>query len=162
MEKNKVIEITEEGLKDKKREYDELINVILPDDLEKLNAAREMGDLSENADYKFAKEKYSRDLADKSRLEFILENYKIVKVKETDKTVLIGKKVDVRRVDNGKEFSISIVSTYEVDLSNADKLKISPNSPIGSALLGHKIGDQVLINAKVPYEVEILNITNSK
>ena len=41
-------------------------------------------------------------------------------------------------------------------------MKISPNSPIGSALLGHVIGDVVLVNAKVPYELEILNITNMK
>ena len=75
---------------------------------------------------------------------------------------MLAKEVKVKRLDTGKEFTILLVSKHEVDVSNPEKMKISPNSPIGSALLGHVIGDVVLVNAKVPYELEVLNITNMK
>ncbi len=159
MATKKFDEITKAGREALQKEYEELINVKKPDIIEKINAAKEMGDLSENADYKFSKEELGRIEQRIHEIEYILENSKVVKNKENDKTISIGKTVVARRLDNNKEFTVSIVSKHEVDASDATNLKISPISPIGSALLGHKVGDKIVINVKVPYEVEIIDVT---
>ena len=162
MATNKIEEITKEGREQLIKEREELLNVKIPECEAKVKAAREMGDTSENADYQFSKEEFGRLKARRDQINYILENTKVVKNRETEKKVLLAKEVKVKRVDTGKEFTILLVSKHEVDVSNPEKMKISPNSPIGSALLGHVIGDVVLVNAKVPYELEILNITNMK
>ena len=162
MATNKIEEITKEGREQLIKGREELLNVKIPECEAKVKAAREMGDTSENADYQFSKEELGRLKARRDQINYILENTKVVKNRETEKKVLLAKEVKVKRIDTGKEFTILLVSKHEVDVSNPEKMKISPNSPIGSALLGHVIGDVVLVNAKVPYELEILNITNMK
>lgn len=108
-----------------------------------LQRAREQGDLSENGAYKAAR----FELGDTDRAIRTLQHqikYGIVVNTPSDGSIGVGSKVMLRR-DDGKEFEYTIVGTYEADPMNG---KISIESPMGKALLGKKIGDEVVVNAQ--------------
>ena len=91
----------------------------------------------------------------------MLRNARIVKDDEiTGKTVSLGTTVGLRELETGDEFSYTIVGSVESDPLN---FKISNESPIGKAILGHKKGD--VVKVEVPsgiMEFEILSIEKSK
>jgi len=105
--------------------------------------AREHGDISENAEYDAAKEalalneKKIAELGDKLARARIIDNEKIPKDQ-----ALIGAKVKIKDLDTQEDSEYILVSTEE---ANYEEGKISISSPVGSALLGHKIGDVVEI-----------------
>ena len=108
---------------------------------EMLKIARGFGDLSENAEYDAAKNEQAKNEYDIAVLEDELQHVHII-----DETTLasggvnIGTTVTVRNAKNGFEIASQIVGTTEAD---PRKGKISNESPIGAALLGHKAGDKV-------------------
>ena len=108
---------------------------------EMLKIARGFGDLSENAEYDAAKNEQAKNEYDIAVLEDELQHVHII-----DETTLasggvnIGTSVTVRNAKNGFETTYQIVGTTEAD---PRKGKISNESPIGAALLGHKAGDKV-------------------
>lgn len=108
-----------------------------------LQRAREQGDLSENGAYKAAR----FELGDTDRairtLQYQIKYGKAVQP-PTNGTIGVGSEVKLRRAD-GKEFSYMIVGTYEADPMNG---KISIESPMGMALIGKKIGDEVVVNGQ--------------
>ena len=157
----KKIEITAQGLKDYKEELRYLIDVKKPEVIEKLQNARAMGDLSENADYDAARNEQGQVEARIKELEYIINNAKVVEVKSSDKNSCgLGKTVTFERLDKNKKITVSIVSSQETDaLTNPDLLKISNQSPIGISLEGHKVGDVVTVKtAKGQYEVKVLSV----
>ena len=91
MATNKIEEITKEGREQLIKEREELLNVKIPECEAKVKAAREMGDTSENADYQFSKEELGRLKARRDQINYILENTKVVKNRETEKKVLLAK-----------------------------------------------------------------------
>ncbi len=133
----KLIRFTKEGLEKVKREYEELLVIRKPAVLE-LKRAREMGDLSENGLYHAAKANL-RSIDSRTRR--LSNMIKLADVYEAPKNQIgIGSKVIVS--DQGKETEYDIVGDYEADPL---KHKISPNSPIGRALVGKKLGDEIEI-----------------
>lgn len=108
---------------------------------EMLKIARGFGDLSENAEYDAAKNEQAKNEYDIAVLEDELQHVHII-----DETTLasggvnIGTSVTVRNAKNGFEITYQIVGTTEAD---PRKGKISNESPIGAALMGHKAGDKV-------------------
>lgn len=108
---------------------------------EMLKIARGFGDLSENAEYDAAKNEQAKNEYDIAVLEDELQHVHII-----DETTLasggvnIGTSVTVRNAKNGFETTYQIVGTTEAD---PRKGKISNESPIGAALIGHKAGDKV-------------------
>ena len=108
---------------------------------EMLKIARGFGDLSENAEYDAAKNEQAKNEYDIAVLEDELQHVHII-----DETTLasggvnIGTSVTVRNAKNGFETTYQIVGTTEAD---PRKGKISNESPIGAALLGHKAGEKV-------------------
>lgn len=112
---------------------------------ESIKSARELGDLTENAEYQAARSDQERNEARIAELENILQNAEVIKEPSDVKKVQLGSKV---KVSNGLVKQFQIVGTVEADPLNN---KISDESPIGKALLGKKVGDKVEI--KTPQEV---------
>lgn len=124
-----------------------------------LEAARALGDLSENADYDVAKERFEEVKNKISMIRYQLDHAVIVDESTLDKNVagLGCGKITLRRVDTGDEFVVKIVGTY-----GAKPLEglLNSNSPIAMAISGHRVGDIVEVHAKITYSVEIMKIDN--
>lgn len=111
-----------------------------------IKTAKEFGDLSENAEYSAAKSEQEANEIEIARLEDVLSDVEIINEQEiSDKHASIGTTVRVYDAKFGEEVEFAIVSSLE---SNVLENKISDQSPIGRALLGHKAGDKVV--AKTP------------
>ena len=137
------VRLTPEGLADIKAEYENLVKVKRPRMVERLSNARLAGDLSENSDYISAKEELEFLDGRIAELEHVLKNA-IVIHKSHKKTVDLGTKVTL--TGNGTRLMFHIVGEWEAD---PKEKKISHESPLGSALIGKKVGDTVEITAPV-------------
>jgi transcription elongation factor GreA len=131
-----VIELSEEGYKQFQADHARLTEE-RKDVLVRLQAAREMGDLSENGAYTAAKFELGSIDRQLRRLNYQLRFGKITKTKH-DGTVDFGSKVTIDQ--NGKEMTFELVSGYE---SDPKAQKLSVYSPIGKAIQGHRAGDTV-------------------
>ena len=155
MKKEDFFELTAEGYLELETELNELKNVKRQEVIIALKEARAMGDLSENADYDAARNDQAQIEARIKELEYKLEHSKIVEVKKKSGVVSIGSVVTIQD-DDGEEEEYKIVSSVESDPFNN---KISIESPIGSALKGHKSGE--VVNVQSPnggYDVTILKV----
>ena len=153
--KEKKTLLTEEGLKKKKKELDELINVKRPANLKAIKEARALGDLSENADYDAAKNDQAELEGRIKKIEKMLENYEIIENKSSDK-VGLGSTVEIKYVDDDETDEYKIVGSQEADPFMS---KISNESPIAKALLNKKVGD--IVDVESPngvYKIEITGI----
>lgn len=144
--------LTEEGLKRLKEEYDDLINVKRQDVTEKIARAREFGDLSENSEYDTAREEQSFIEGRIMELEEILTHAKLIE-KTSENKVGIGSKVKV--MSDGTTDEYIIVSSVE---ANPMEGKISIDSPVGKALLGSKVGDEVKIKTNIEASYKVLEV----
>lgn len=134
----KVFHITKQGKEDLEKELKELIDS-RSDVADEIVAARENGDLSENAEYTAAREKQSRVEARIAEIEGILDGAQIIQ-SDGDGTISLGDHVVVSQ--DGKESAFDVVGAIEADPANN---KISHESPLGAALMGKKVGDEVSI-----------------
>ncbi len=135
--------LTSAGAEDLRRELNELVNVKRPALAEALKEAISQGDLSENADYHDAKEQQAFLEGRILYLENLLHNAIIIDDDETNKpisNVQIGSTVTIVWEGETEEETYRIVGAAEADPRNG---KISHESPMGSALLGHEVGDDV-------------------
>lgn len=135
--------MTEEGLRKLQEQYDYLINVKRKEIINAIEIARGFGDLSENAEYTEARNDQAKNEAEITRLKAIIENAVVVSENEisTD-NVSVGTTVRYLNESTGKEAEYAIVGADEADPKNG---RISNESPIGMALLGHRVGDTVEI-----------------
>lgn len=134
--------LTPEGFLKLEEELNELKTVKRPEIIKALQDARAQGDLSENADYDAARNAQAQIEAKIKELEYRLEHSEIAKTTKKG-AVSVGSTVTV--VDEYKDEDIyHIVGSAEADLFNN---KISNESPIGKALLGHKTGDEVTVES---------------
>lgn len=129
--------VSEEGLEKLKKELQELKTTKRQDLAARLEHAKTLGDLSENAEYQEAKEEQSLVESQIAELEEVIRNAVLIKGHRTDQ-VTVGSTVRVRS-DNGEE-SYTIVGSEE---ANPAQGKISNESPIGKSFLGRKVGDDV-------------------
>ena len=142
--------LTAEGLAKLKAEFEQLKGPAREDLAKRLRHAIQQGDLSENADYIQAKEEQGFLEGRIQELANILGNYQLIDETSTHREkVDIGAKVTIRFVGESYEESYQIVGPKEADPA---KHRISHASPIGSALLGRRAGDEV--SATTPYGVE--------
>lgn len=122
-----------------------------------IKTAKEFGDLSENAEYSAAKDEQTHNETEIARLEEILIQATVIDESAiTTKNVSIGNIVTVLDIEENEEITYSIVSSLE---ANSRENKISDQSPIGKALIGHKKGETVM--AATPsgeYAYKILSI----
>ncbi len=152
------VHVTKKGLQELQDERNNLIHVVRKEVIEELKAAREQGDLSENADYDAARDRQSKVEARISELEIMLNNIELideVEVKGAARTVRLGSTVKFHDAQLDREFIYAIVGSVEADPLNS---KLSNETPLGQAILGSKIGDTVTVEVEEPYEVTILDI----
>ena len=160
----KEVKLTKEGYDELNEERRKLIDEELPQVIEQLQAAREMGDLSENADYGAAKDRQAIITSRIKEIESLLNNAEVVVANKKDKTVGMGKVVSVKKLKDKKTIKVLMVSTEEASTSTSSSfeddeiMKISTDSPLGQALIGHKTGDVVTVKTGKPYDVEIVDL----
>lgn len=134
----KQFHLTPDGVNELNTELAELISQ-RGEVAERIKSAREFGDLSENAEYATARQEQERAENRISEIEHILQNVEIIKKPKGDSKVQLGSEVKLKSSD-GKAKTYKVVGTVEADPSEG---KISDESPIGQALLGKKVGDDV-------------------
>ncbi|PWB38953.1 MAG: transcription elongation factor GreA [Parcubacteria group bacterium] len=143
--------LTPDGLERLQKELDELKNIKRPAMANRIKIAREFGDLSENAEYHEAKEEQSFIEGRIIELEQLLKTARVVKTSQNKDVVSVGCRVMVEK--DGQTLDFFIVGSTEADPINR---KISLESPLGQALLDHKVGDEVEVNlpaSKVKYKI---------
>lgn len=141
----KAIKVTDDGLKKLQDELEHLKTDGRKDIAEKIKVARGYGDLSENSEYDDAKNEQAKIEARIVELEAMLKNVEIIKdIKGAAKTVVVGVKVRVYDEGFDEEDEYYIVGSTEADPTTN---KISDESPVGRALLGHKVNDTVVVEA---------------
>ena len=147
----KQIQLTAKGLEALKKELLELTGVKRPFLVDRLSNARSQGDLSENSDYQNAKEELGFLEGRIDELNDVIKNAKVVKDSGNGNLVGVGTKVTVRV--NGIKNTFEIVGEWEADVVQK---KISHTSPLGSSLVGKKVGEKIEVEApvgKILYEV---------
>ena len=141
---NKQLFNTEAGLRALKEELDYLKNTKRNEVKENLAVARSVGDLSENSEYDEAKNEQSKVESRISELEQIILHTVVVEESSLDHSAIhLGSTVVLRNLQTGKEEKYAIVGSNE---ANPLEGRISDRSPIGSAILGKKAGDEVVVS----------------
>lgn len=150
--------MTREGYQRMQEELKRLIRVERPQVVKDIEEARGHGDLSENAEYDAAKDRQGmiegriRELNDKIARAQVINPAEL----DVDK-VVFGAKVTLFDVDSGNEVTYQIVGEDEADLKHG---KISVTSPVGKALIGHRLDDEVRI--QVPSGLKIYELIDIK
>ena len=149
------VHITPEGLAAVEKEHEELTTVKRPSIVAKIKAARELGDLSENFEYHAAKNEQGMMEARIRELEAIIKNHVLIEGTTANGVVAMGSTVRFAE-DGADEESYRIVGPAEADPKEG---RVSYESALGKALIGHRVGDEVDI--KTPgggYSVRITAI----
>ena len=134
----KEVVVTREGYDKLVHDLDELRTVKRKEVADKIKVARGYGDLSENAEYDAAKDKQAQNAARIAEIQAILANAQVAAT-TCDLTVSIGSTVSL--IDpNGEVMEVTLVGTTE---TNSLEHKISNESPVGHAIIGHGEGDSV-------------------
>ena len=154
--------LTSEGLKKLEEELDELKSVKRREVAEKIKVALGYGDLSENSEYDEAKNEQGLIEARIAEIEATLKNVKIIDEDNlSTEHVQLGNTVTVKDIEEDEILVLHIVGSKEVDV---EKNKISDESPIGKALLGHREGDRVEV--ALPnggsYFLKVLTVENTE
>ena len=159
MEEKKNI-LTYEGLRKYEEELHDLKVVKRREIAQKIKEAREQGDLSENAEYDAAKDEQRDIEARIEELEKILKNAEAVDEDEVDHDkISIGSRVKIRDLEFNEDLDYKIVGSTE---ANSLKGKISNESPVGKALIGHKVRDIVEVETQAGVlKYEVLEIQRS-
>lgn len=148
----KKYQITAEGKAELEKELAELKDQ-RSEVAEKIAAARDYGDLSENAEYDAAREEQGIVESRVAEIEDILQNFVLIKPKKGG-SVHVGSTVELK---NGKSVTYQVVGSVEADPLAG---KISDESPIGAALMGKKAGDKVTIETpkgQVTYTIVLVH-----
>ena len=137
----KLFRLTQAGIDELKQELELLVSQRAPL-AEAIKSARELGDLSENAEYQTARDEQGRAEARIGEIEHILQNVDVIKKPKGDSKVQLGSVVKLKSEEGGDAKQFQVVGTVE---ANPLEGKISDESPIGKALIGKKEGDVVEI-----------------
>ena len=132
--------------------------VLAPELGAELKRTREYGDLSENAEYKEAKRAKRKNESRIRYLEAMIRTAKVIEIADTADAVALFDKVLIYNERMGAEKEIELVTTLR---QNALLGFVSKESPLGSAIMGKKVGDRVLVKVSdtMSYYVEIRRIT---
>ena len=151
------IPTTREGLEKLKAELKRLVKVDRPENIRAIEEARAHGDISENAEYHAAKERQSFIDAKINELKTTIGKAEVIEVDDTPtESVVFGRVVLLYDIHKDQEIKYQLIGPHE---SEPEKGKISVVSPLGQALIGGKVGDE--ISVKTPggiQEFEILEI----
>ncbi len=141
-------ELTEVDIKKMRDEIEYRSNVLRPKYLEEVKRTRAFGDLSENYEYHSAKREKNRNESRIRYLERMIETARVVSVKSKPEEVGLFDTVELYLEEDDEVQIIKLVTTLR---QNALEGLISIKSPIGKALLGHKVGDRVRVEVSPDY-----------
>ena len=147
-------ELTEVDIRKMQEEIDYRMRVVRPKCVEDLKTARAFGDLSENYEYKAAKQELRRCDSRLRYLRKMIETAKVIKADSQADQVGLFDTVDVYFEDDDEVERLRIMTTLREDVLNGI---ISKESPMGKALMGRRVGDRVLVKVSddVSYYVQI-------
>ena len=135
----KPVLLTKDGLRTLGEELEQLVNVRRGEVAERIRQARDFGDIAENAEYTEAKNEQSLVEGRIQTLEAMVRNAVLIEEESRERGVVaVGAQVNVSSEEGEEKYSI--VGAAEADPLNG---RISNESPLGRALLGHKAGDEV-------------------
>lgn len=152
--------LTKEDIEAMEREIEHRKLVVRPELLGHVKEARAQGDLSENFEYYAAKKAKNENESRIRFLERTIRTARIIEDRTDEDQAGLNKTVTVRMTDDGSEDTYKIVTTARGD---SLKGRISIESPLGKALIGHRVGDRVTVqvNPQISYEVEVVRIENT-
>ena len=147
-------ELTEVDIRKMREEIDYRVRVLRPKLIEEVQTARAFGDLSENYEYKVAKQEKNRNESRIRYLERMIRTAKVISAASGAEEVGLFDKVTLYNEKLGREQTIRLVTTLR---QNALKGLISKESPVGKALMGRKAGERVeiAVSPEMKYTVEI-------
>ena len=154
-------ELTEVDIKKMEEEIEYRKVKLAPELGAELKRTREFGDLSENAEYKEAKRAKRKNESRIRYLENMIRTAKVIEIKQADDEICLFDKVVIFNEKMNAEKEIEIVTTLR---QNALLGFVSKESPLGSAIMGHKVGDRVLVKVSdsMSYYVVIKKITKGE
>ena len=150
-------ELTQVDIDKMKAELEHRRLELRPKLIEDVQTARAFGDLSENYEYKVAKQEKNRNESRIRYLERMIATAKVIEVNEKEGTVGLFDHVVLYNEKLGKEQNIQLVTTLR---QNALKGLISKESPVGKAVMGHRAGEtvHVQVNENVGYDIVIRSV----
>ena len=154
-------ELTEVDIKKMEEEIEYRKVKLAPELGAELKRTREFGDLSENAEYKEAKRAKRKNESRIRYLENMIRTAKVIEIKKADDEIGLFDKVLIFNEKMNAEKEIEIVTTLR---QNALLGYVSKESPLGSAIMGHKVGDRILVKVSdtMSYYVVIKKITKGE
>ncbi len=152
--------LTQSDIDKIQEEIDHRKLVVRPKALEDVKEARAQGDLSENFEYKAAKQFKNENESRIRYLERVLRTAVVISDESATDEVGMNNTVELYFEDDDEVETYKLVTTIR---SNSLKNRISQESPLGKAIMGHKVGDRckVEVNADYSYYVEIRSISNT-
>jgi transcription elongation factor GreA len=137
----KQVVLTEQGLKRLEEELEQLKTEKRKEIAEKIKVALSFGDLSENSEYDEAKNEQAMVESRIATIEVMLKNVKLIDDEELNtESVNLGSKVMVLDIEYNETITYQLVGSTEAD---PDNNMISDESPVGRAMLNHKVGDEI-------------------
>jgi transcription elongation factor GreA len=141
----KQVFLTEQGLKKLEEELEQLKTEKRKEIAEKIKVALSFGDLSENSEYDEAKNEQAMVESRIATIEAMLKNVKLIDDEELNtESVGLGSKIKVLDIEYNENITYQIVGSTEAD---PDSNIISDESPVGRAMLNHKVGDDIEVDA---------------
>lgn len=155
--------LTKSDIEKMQQEIEHRKLVVRKETIQAVQDARAFGDLSENFEYYAAKQAKNQNERRIRYLENMIKTAKIIEDKSAEDEVGLNKRVEIQFEDDGETEEYKIVTTVRGDSLAG---RITPESPLGSALMGHKAGDRVEVKVNVKdhessYFVKILKIENT-
>jgi len=141
MTKQEIV-LTPQGLKKVTAELEELKSVGRRRVADRIRETKQFGEIGENSEYEAAKAEQAQIEGRIEALQYILQNAAIVHAPEQDGRVAVGSLVRLREVTSGEEVEYHIVGALEADPAEH---RISNQSPLGEALIGHSAGEMVKV-----------------
>ena len=154
-------ELTRSDLKKMQEEIDYRVQVLRPKLIKDVQTARAFGDLSENFEYKCAKQDKNRNDARIRYLQRMIKTAKVIDDRSAADTVGLHDSVEILMENTGKQRTIRMVTTLR---QNALQGLISKESPVGQAVMGHRAGERVYVDmgGGKGYWLQILSVEKGK
>ena len=154
-------ELTKIDLEKMQAELDERRLKLMPELIEEVKRTRAFGDLSENYEYKAAKQAQNRNKSRIRYLEKMIESARIIEDNSAEDEVGLYDRVEIWMEEDEELNTVQVVTTVRCDPLNG---LISKESPLGEQLLGRKVGDRftVQVNANYSYTAVVRSITKGE
>lgn len=146
-------ELTEVDIHKMREEIEHRVNTLRPQLLEDVKTARGFGDLSENAEYKIAKQAKNRNDSRIRYLERMIKTAKVISGTSNSDEIGLFDKVEILFEAENEVQTIQLVTTLRQD---SQQWLISKESPLGKALMGRKVGDRVQIDVNPEYSYTVV------